>query len=313
MVKERCRPINEEGKDLKKLLTLALVALSVVGISACGAQEQTIGFAASTFTNPFFLDIEEGIESVLEGTDYTLVSLGADNDAARQASQIEDLIAQGVDLILLNPVDSTTVGVKIQEANDAGIPVITVDRSAETGTVVAHVASDNVLGGEMAAEFLQGICPPNTPVLELTGQAGASAAIDRSEGFQAVFGASNITQTTTASWSRSDAQTVTEAFLSANGNPAAVCIFAANDEMALGAVEAVKANPTTQLADSYIVGFDAIDDAVNAVNAGELRATVAQQPFEIGAVAAQTGLDYLAGQSVAANIPVELALVTKES
>ena len=297
---------------MKKLLTLMLVALSVVGISACGAQEQTIGFAASTFTNPFFLDIEEGIESVLEGTDYTLVSLGADNDAARQASQIEDLIAQGVDLILLNPVDSTTVGVKIQEANDAGIPVITVDRSAESGEVVAHVASDNVLGGEMAAEFLQGICPPNTPVLELTGQAGASAAIDRSAGFQAVFGSTNIDQTTTASWSRSDAQTVTEAFLSAEGNPAAVCIFAANDEMALGAVEAVKSNPTTQIADSFIVGFDAIDDAVNAVEAGELRATVAQQPFEIGAVAAQIALDYLAGETVAANVPVELALITKE-
>ncbi len=297
---------------MKKLLTLALVALSVVGISACGAQEKTIGFAASTFTNPFFLDIEEGIESVLEGSDYTLVSLGADNDAAKQASQIEDLIAQGVDLILLNPVDSTTVGVKIQEANDAGIPVITVDRSAETGEVVAHVASDNVLGGEMAAEFLQGICPPNTPVLELTGQAGASAAIDRSAGFQAVFGAANIDQTTTASWSRSEGQNVTEAFLSAQGNPAAVCIFAANDEMALGAVEAVKANPTTQIENSFIVGFDAIDDAVNAVNAGELRATVAQQPFEIGAVAAQIALDYLAGESVAANVPVELALITKE-
>ncbi len=297
---------------MKKLLTLALVALSVVGISACGAQEQTIGFAASTFTNPFFLDIEEGIESVLEGSDYTLVSLGADNDAARQASQIEDLIAQGVDLILLNPVDSTTVGVKIQEANAAGIPVITVDRSAETGEVVAHVASDNELGGEMAAEFLQGICPPNTPVLELTGQAGASAAIDRSKGFQAVFGASNIDQTTTASWSRSDAQNVTEAFLSAEGNPAAVCIFAANDEMALGAVEAVKSNPTTQIANSFIVGFDAIDDAVNAVEAGELRATVAQQPFEIGAVAAQIALDYLAGETVPASVPVELALITKE-
>lgn len=297
---------------MKKLLTLVLVALSVVGISACEADELTIGFASSTFTNPFFLDIEEGIESVLAGSDYTLVSLGADNDASRQASQIEDLIAQGVKLILLNPVDSSTVGVKIQEANAAGIPVITVDRSAETGVVVAHVASDNVLGGEMAAKFLRDICPPNTPVFELTGQAGASAAIDRSAGFQSVYGRTNIAQTITANWSRSESQTVTEAFLSARGNPVAVCIFAANDEMALGAVEAVKANPTTVLANSYIVGFDAITDAVNAVNAGELRATVAQQPFEIGAVAARIALDHLAGRAVPASVPVDLALVKKQ-
>ena len=183
---------------MKKLLILLLALVSVIGLSACQKEELKIGFAASTFTNPFFNDIKDGILETLEGSGYELVALGADNDAAVQAGQIEDLIAQGVKLILLNPVDSTTVGTKIDEANAAGIPVITVDRSAESGEVIAHVASDNVAGGEMAAEYLQSVCPDGLPVLQLTGQAGASAAIDRQAGFESVWGVDNIDQTSTA-------------------------------------------------------------------------------------------------------------------
>ena len=299
---------------MKKLLVVLLVAFVSFGLAGCKKDEDElkIGFAASTFTNPFFNDIEDGIKSVLDDTDYELVSLGADNDAAKQAGQIEDLIAQGVDLILLNPVDSTTVGTKIQEANDAGIPVITVDRGADTGVVVAHVASDNVAGGEMAATYLASICADGTPVLELTGQAGASAATDRSAGFQSIFGAANIDQTITANWSRADGQTVTEAFISAQGNPTAICVFAANDEMALGVVNAIKANSNMDIADSSVVGFDAIADALASVTAGELMATVEQQPFEIGKLAAEAAIDYLDGETVTENIPVDLALITKQ-
>ena len=294
---------------MKRFLVLFLAVISIVGLSACQPEEKKIGFAASTFTNPFFTDIEDGIEAVLEGTEYTLVSLGADNDATKQAGQIEDLIAQGVDLILLNPVDSTTVGTKIAEANAAGIPVITVDRSADTGEVVAHVASDNVAGGEMAATYLETICPDGAAVLQLTGQAGASAAIDRQAGFESIWGAGNIDQTTTASWSRTDGQNVTEAFISAQQVTDGLCVFAANDEMALGAVLAVE---DAEITNAYVVGFDAIDDAVNAVEAGRMAATIAQQPEEIGRVAAQTALDYLAGQTVETSVAVALAVVKKE-
>lgn len=299
---------------MKKLLSFVFVLFLIVGLSACSSdptptKSMKIGFAASTFTNPFFNDIKDGIESVLPGTGYTLVSLGADNDASKQAAQIEDLITQKVDLILLNPVDSTTVGTKIAEANAAGIPVITVDRSAETGQVVAHVASDNVLGGKMAGEFLKAFFSEDYKVLELLGQPGASAATDRSKGFQEVFGASNINQSITANWSRAEGQSVTEAFLSAQGNPAKVLVFAANDEMALGAVQALQAS--SFVTEYKVVGFDAIDDAVAAVNAGTMEATVAQQPFEIGVQAAKTALDHLSGKTVQKSIPVELALIKK--
>ena len=299
---------------MKKIISLLLILFLVVGLSACNTnstptESMKIGFAASTFTNPFFNDIKDGIESVLEGSGYTLVSLGADNDAAKQASQIEDLITQKVDIILLNPVDSTTVGTQIAEANAAGIPVITVDRSADSGEVVAHVASDNVLGGKMAGEFLKTFFGADFKVLELLGQPGASAAIDRSKGFQEVFGAANINQSITANWSRAEGQSVTEAFLTAQANPAKVLVFAANDEMALGAVQALMAS--TFVTEYKVVGFDAIDDAVQAVNDGTMEATVAQQPFEIGVQAAKAALDHLSGKTVQKNIPVELTLIKK--
>lgn len=296
---------------MKKISTLIIALFMIFGLVACAPapEKKVIGFAASTFTNPFFNDIQTGIESVLEGTEYTLVALGADNDASKQAGQIEDLIAQKVNIILLNPVDSTTVGTMIDKANAAGISVITVDRSADSGEVVAHVASDNVAGGKMAGEFLKALFTPDFKVLELLGQPGASAATDRSAGFQSSFGADLIDQSITANWSRAEGQSVTEAFLAAQGNPAKVIVFAANDEMALGAVEALKAN--TAVLEYHIVGFDAIPDAVNAVNAGDMNATVAQQPVEIGAVAAQAALDFLAGKEVSKSQPVELSLVTK--
>ena len=304
------RPNAED--NMKKISVLLILLLMVFGLTACtqeAEKEKVIGFASSTFTNPFFNDIQTGIEGVLEGTGYTLVALGADNDASKQAGQIEDLIAQKVDLILLNPVDSTTVGTMIDKANAAGISVITVDRSAESGEVVAHVASDNVAGGVVAGDFLKALYTADYKVLELLGQPGASAATDRSAGFQSSFGADKIDQSITANWSRAEGQSVTEAFLASQGNPAYVIIFAANDEMALGAVEALKANAAVM--EYHIVGFDAIEDAVNAVTAGEMDATVAQQPVEIGAVAAQAALDFLAGTTVDKNQPVALSLVTK--
>lgn len=298
---------------MKKLLALLIITIVSFGLVACKSDDTlTIGFAASTFTNPFFLDIEDGIKSALEGTDIELVSLGADNDAAKQAGQIEDLIAQGVDVILLNPVDSTTVGTQILAANEAGIPVITVDRGADDGVVIAHVASDNVAGGEMAATYLNTICAEGTPVLELLGQPGASAATDRSAGFNDIFGAANVDYSVTANWSRAEAQTVTEAFIASQGNPTAICVFAANDEMALGVVNAIKGTSGMDIALSSVVGFDAIADAIVSVEAGDLMATVEQQPFEIGRLAAEAAIDYLNGDTVTAVIPVELALITKE-
>ena len=164
----------------------------------------------------------------------------------------------------------------------------------------------------MLFRSLETICTAGTPVLELLGQPGASAATDRSAGFNDIFGSANVDHSITANWSRAEAQAVTEAFIAAQGNPDKICVFAANDEMALGVVNAIKGTSGMDIALSSVVGFDAIDDAIVSVEAGELMATVQQQPYEIGRLAALAALDYLDGKTVTANIPVELALITKE-
>lgn len=302
---------------MKKLLLTLLIAFSAFTVAACGQRDDddtfTIAFIASTFENPFFLDIEEGILNIInehEGFEY--VSVGSDNDAAKQDNDIDDMIARGVDLILLNPVDSTTVAAQIEEAQAAGIPVITVDRGADGVEVTAHVASDNVYGGEIAGQYLLDAWDGESPVLQLLGQPGASAAIDRQEGFENIWDAANITQSTTANWSRSEAQDVTEAFLAAQGNPETVFIFAANDEMALGAVEAILENATTSIATSVVVGFDAIPDALDSINDDELRATVQQQPVLMGELAAQAAIDYLNGEEIETVVDVPVTLIIKE-
>ena len=164
----------------------------------------------------------------------------------------------------------------------------------------------------MAGEFLKSICPAGNPVLQIEGQPGASAAIDRKAGFEEAFGAANIQQSTAANWNREMALDLVNAFIAAQGNPEGICVFAANDNMALGAVEAIKASPSTKLEKSVVVGFDAIDDAIESINKGELTATIAQQPYEIGKKAGEAAIKYLNGEKVAEFIPVELQLIKKE-
>ncbi len=129
---------------MKKLFGIAAIGAASLALSSCGDASPTIGYAASTLTNSFFVDIQAGIEASLEGSDYKLISYGADDDSAKQASQVEDLISRNVEIIILNPVDSTTVATSIAAAEEAGIEVITVDRAADNAEVLTHIASDNV-------------------------------------------------------------------------------------------------------------------------------------------------------------------------
>jgi len=222
-------------------------------------------------------------------------------------SNVEDLITQGVDLIMINPTDSDAVGNAVAAANEAGIPVITLDRSANSGEVIAHIASDNVAGGKMAGEFIIEQLGGKGKVVELEGIPGASAARDRGEGFNAAIAESDleVVAKQTANFDRAEGLSVMENILQAQ--PEIDAVFAHNDEMALGALEAIKASGR----DIMIVGFDATDDAVKAVKAGEMAATVQQLPKEIGSIGVETAMKVIAGEEVETYIPVELALVTE--
>ena len=304
---------------MKKLSLFVLTMALMVVLAACSMGNEStkdsgsvkkdndsmvIGLSISTLNNPFFVTLTDGAEEKANELGAVLTVIDAQDNASKQASDVEDLIQQNVDLILINPVDSAAVASAVESANAAGIPVITVDRSSEGGDVVSHIASDNVAGGVLAGEYLLELVGEGAKVAELEGVAGSSAARDRGEGFNtAIKGKLDVVAKQTANFNRAEGLTVMENILQAN--PDIVAVFAHNDEMALGALEAI----TALGKDIKVVGFDATDDAVAAVKAGTLAATVAQKPEEIGVKAIEAAVNHLKGETVEASIPVELELV----
>lgn len=271
------------------------------------AGDKIIGLSVSTLNNPFFVTLSDSAKAKADSLQAKLTVVDAQNDASKQAADVEDLIQQGVKLIIINPVDSAAVASAIESANKAGIPVITVDRSANGGKVVSHIASDNVAGGKLAGDFMLKHIAEGSEVAMLEGVAGSSAAIERGEGFtKAVEGKAKIVTSQTADFDRSKGLSVTENILQAQPNIKA--IFAQNDEMALGALEAIAAAKK----DILVIGFDATDDAVAKVKEGKLAATVEQQPKLIGEQAVDAAVKYLGGEQIPVSIPVELKLVSKE-
>lgn len=294
----------------RMLVILCLALTLALGSTIVGAKQTAIGLAVSTLNNPFFVDLRDGAVAEGKTLGYNVVVADGQNDANKQLSQIENFIQQKVDLIVVNPVDSDAVAAAVKAANKAGIPVITVDRGANGGNVVCHIASDNVAGGRMAGEYIAKIIGGSGNVIELEGIPGTSAARDRGQGFNDAmkdFPKIKVVARQEAGFDRAKGMSVMENLLQANPNVSAV--FAHNDEMALGAMKAIEA--AGKAGKIKVVGFDATDDAVKAVKEGKMAATVAQKPTEMGKIAIATAKDVLAGKTVAKFVPVSLALVTK--
>jgi ribose transport system substrate-binding protein len=301
---------------MKKFLAILVSLALVFALVACdpmdtpgenGADDKTVGLIVSTLNNPFFVDLRDGVEDEADrigGID--VVVLDSQDDSTRELSNMEDLITQGVDLILINPTDSDAVGEAIAKANEADIPVITLDRSASSGDVITHIASDNVAGGKLAGEYIIEQLGDAANVVELEGIPGASAAVERGEGFNEVIAGTDITVVArqTANFDRAEGLSVMENILQAQSEIDAV--FAHNDEMALGAIEAIESAGR----DIIVVGFDATDDALAAIDEGRMAATVQQLPKEIGAKGIQSAQAYFDGETLDEYVPVELQLVT---
>lgn len=266
-----------------------------------------IGLSVSTLNNPFFVSLRDGVQKEAKALGVQVKVVDAQNDSAKQINDVEDLIQQGVDLLLINPTDSAAISTAVQSANTIGIPVVTLDRSAEKGKVATLVASDNIKGGEMAAEYIVKKLGENVQVAELEGVPGASATRERGQGFHNIADQKlKVTAKQSADFDRTKGLNVMENLLQAN--PDIKAVFAHNDEMALGAIEAINSSGK----DIMVIGFDGNDDALNAIKAGKMEVTVAQQPDLIGKLAIDAGVDVLQGKKVPKNIPTPLKLVVKE-
>ncbi|WP_428909597.1 ribose ABC transporter substrate-binding protein RbsB [Niallia sp. Krafla_26] len=303
---------------MKKILAI-LVTLTMIFLSACsmesplvnnssgGNENIKIGLSVSTLDNPFFVSLRDAIVEEAKAKGMEVIEVNAQNDASKEISGIEDLIQQGVDVLLINPTDSAAVSSAVQSANSAGIPVITIDRSADNGEVETLITSDNVSGGEMAANFIVEKVGENAKVVELQGVPGASATRERGEGFHNIAESKlEVVASQPADFDRTKGLTVMENTL--QGTSGVQAVFAHNDEMALGAIEAIKAAGQ----DVVVVGFDGTEDAIKSVELGQLTATVAQQPALMGEEAVKAAEQILNGEKLEEIIKVPLELKTKE-
>jgi ribose transport system substrate-binding protein len=300
---------------------LAVLAALLLVAGACGGEEAgpgddggraRIGLTLSTLGNPFFVTPQEGAQGAADEAGAELIVADAQDDAQTQADDIQNFITQQVDVIVINPVDSAAIVPSVEAANQAEIPVVTVDRASEGGEVTAHIASDNVQGGRMAGEYLFEQIGGEGTVAQLEGIAGTSAAIDRGQGFQEALDAATgveLVATQTANFDRDEGFTVAQNIFQAN--PDLAGLFAQNDEMALGAVEAAREAGT--LEDLVIVGFDAIDDALAAIQDDDMEGTIAQQPSEMGRLSVEAAADIAAGEEVEEETLIEVLLVTPDN
>lgn len=272
---------------------------------------KTIGVSLLTRGHMFYRDLEEGLQQEAKKNNYELIITAAEFDLGKQIGQIEDFVSRKVDVIIVCPADSKGVGPGIKEANKAGIPVFTADIAAEEGTVVSHVASNNLAGGKLAGEYLANVLKGKGNVA-IINQPVVTSVLDRVRGFKealAKYPGIKIVADVNGQGVRDKALQAASDILQAN--PKLDGMFGINDDSALGALDAVQQFKRSGVA---IVGYDATPPAVDAIKKGTaLKADVMQHPKNIGMTTIQKIHDYLAGLQVPSVVPVDVEIVDKEA
>lgn len=273
------------NRGLRSAVAVAGVLAGALALTGCnrdaaaepGSEEDkiVIGFSQATMNHPFRVAmVEQNVAYAEEEYDNVEVQvLDAQDDAATQVANMESLIAQQVDAIIISPVTSEALTPVVQEAMDAGIPVITVDRSVET-EVTAHIGGDNTAIAENVGEFVIEKTGGEAKIIEIQGTAGASATIERAEGFRAAIADEpglKIVAETDGNYERNKATAFIENNLSRFQSGEVTVVYAHNDAMAMGAQLALE---QAGLADGVmVIGIDGENAAIQAVADGKLTAT----------------------------------------
>jgi ribose transport system substrate-binding protein len=279
----------------------------------------TVALVLKTLNNPFFIELAAGAQEAADSLGVELLVQAPDReiDVEKQMQIIENLLQTDIDALALTPSGSREVVPAIAEANRAGVPVVIVDTRADAealaqagATIATFIGSDNVEGGRIAGRFVAEALGGQGTVAVIEGIPGHETGDSRLRGFResiAEHPGISIVASQTANWERDQAFNVTQNMLQSHNDLQA--IFAANDVMALGAVEAVAAAGRT--GDLIVVGFDAQDEAVAAIREGAMSASIAQHPREMGRIAVESAWNILQGDSVPAELPVGIELVTE--
>jgi ribose transport system substrate-binding protein len=303
------------------ILALAVFALSCgreasVGV---GTDKAAVALVLKTLNHPFFVDMRRGAQEAADRLGVRLQVQAADReiDVDKQMQIVENLLQTGIDILCITPSGSREIVSALVKARDANVPIIVVDtrldaKAASDAGVQPQtfIGSDNYEGGKLAGEYAVTITGGKAHVGILEGIPGHETGDSRLRGFRdAVKNAPGviIVASQPANWERDQGFNVFQNMLQAH--PDIDTVFAASDLMALGAIEAIAAAGKTGRI--RVIGFDALDDAKKAIEAGTMEASVAQFPYEMGKAAVESAVRVLNGEKLPADIMVKLEMVTR--
>ncbi len=303
-------------------LSLVVLILVALVVPVANAQDNgaglTIGFSQIGSESAWRTAFTDAVKAEAEARGINLLFSDAQQSQENQIAAMRAWLAQGdVNAIVLAPVIESGWDDVLQEAADAGVPVVIVDRNVDSdpSLYVTRVSSDFVHEGRLAAAWLAQATSGNCNIVELYGTVGSAAAEDRHTGFAQVidlFSNMNIIASETGNFVRTEGKAVMESILSSE-DPANICaVFAHNDDMAIGAIEAIKEAGLVPAQDILIVSVDAIPDIFDSLDAGETNATVELSPF-MGGPAFDAAIAYLNGEELPKWIPVGGGLYTSRA
>nr|WP_246256974.1 ABC transporter substrate-binding protein [Pararobbsia alpina] len=263
-----------------------------------------VGFAQTESNNPWRLAETKSFKDIASKCGWQMVMTDANSSAAKQVSDIRSMIAQKVDLLVFPPREEKPLAPVILEAKKANIPVILVDRNVDQSLAVAgkdyitFIGSDFIDQGKRSADWLIKATNGKANIIELEGTTGASAANDRKKGFDDAIASHpdmKIIASQSGDFARDTGRKVMETLLQAH--PEVTAVYAHNDEMALGAIAAIKAAGKTPGKDIVLVSIDGTRGALEAVKSGELGADVQSSPF-FGPLACDVAQKYAKGEAI---------------
>jgi ribose transport system substrate-binding protein len=299
-------------KGIAVTLSLLILTASLAGCSSSktATSSKEVDMIISTFNNPFFVSVKNGAQYEAKKLGYTLVVQNANNDNQTELNLAQTDIMKKPAALILDPVDSNAIVTAINQANKANIPVYAFDRAPAGGKILTFVGYDAITAGKTAADALAKGINEKGKVVEIQGIMGTNVAQDRSKGFEeelAKYPNIQIVAKQPANFDRSQALNVMTNVLQAH--PDIVGVYAANDEMAMGVLSALKARSLNQKV--VLVGNDGIKDVLDAITAGDIYATNAESPFNEGVKVADIANDILNKKSVPAETTLEGQLVDK--
>jgi ribose transport system substrate-binding protein len=313
---------------LKSTVAHVLVLVAALTPFACnrapateGGAKPVVALVLKTLNHPYFVDMRRGAQDAADRLGVTLQVQAAEReiDVERQMQIVENLIQTGIRVLCITPSGSREIVSALVKAKDAKVPIVIVDTRLDGPAAAAagvqpktYIGSDNYAGGKLAGEYALKITGGKARVGILEGIPGHETGDSRLRGFRdAVSGTPGvaIVASQPANWERDQGFNVFQNMLQAH--PDIDTVFAASDLMALGAVEAIAAARKT--GKIRVIGFDALDDAKKAIEAGTMEASVAQFPYEMGKSAVESAVKVLAGETLPPDIIVKLEMVTKAS